>query len=633
MDDITLDFKTLDKEKIKKSIPFLIIILSTLFGVYLVSPLFKEGILLNVDQPSHYSRAWCLDSQDMLPPANRCAEWQAGMPINSYYPPLIDLFMVFLGKIIGLQLAYKIIISLALFIPGIGAYLLLDTFGKKLAGAFAYAFIVLNPGSWHIAGFEEIFLVGMWPQAITAGIFLIAITLFIRLMKKPSYKSLGIALIPVLFINHPFTLVASATAYTALIIFQWKESMKNWKWIAGFIALAGILNFYYLLPLVLNIKFISRGDENSWMTWNLLRDYLLTKIAWYVLLIAALGIIATIFSKNKDKKPFLIVAAALFANFLVSFVQQLSGRWTIGIRMEIFMGFFIFMFAGLFLEFLAETKLKFDKRKVSLGAFAIVILFIIMIIPVAKTGMQYSKSMIIVSENDLSALYSPLKTLPPGRILPEETLYNAGQNMITFTHMHMLIPVYSDKELVGIPFNFPPGRILETTEGGMMFAKKLEDYKPGEMEYLLNHYNIRYIVAHTPMYINFFENRSKGKYPLGPFTLFETNITPSFFEIEGDKGTVTLEDYKKNHGKVSVNMAEPGRVGMKVNLFPNWRIYVDGKSAEVESCDLIICAKVPAGSHVIEFSYGYDWKNYAGYFISLIGLIALFSLFFFKNKK
>ncbi len=622
--DLKIDLK-IDYSKIKLNAPLIILAISTLLGIYFVSPLAKNGVLVNIDHSSHYSRIACLANSEMLAPSNWCPEWQAGFPTSSYYYPIIDTLVVLLSKIIGFSAAYKFFVVLALFIPAFGAYLLLRVTGRKLAGAFAYALVLLNPGSWHIGGFEEVFLVGMWPQVLSSGFFLMSVALFIDFFKNPSKKKLVIAAASTVFMTHPFTLVASGMVFSLLVLLQWNESKKKIKWLAAFFSLVFLFNAYYSIPLALNLADLMPKDSSKSMDFFHFKAYLWDKISWHILLTALLGMFVAFLSKSREKTPFLIYSTSILMNFALSFVKFLDGPWFIGIRMETFVAPVIFMYSALFFEFISTLSIKHQRKKFSLGLVLALILFTVSIVPMAKQTHIFSKSMLLIPEDELSSLYGPLRHLPEGRILIEETLYNSGQTFLSFTHLHLLVSVYSGKEMVGLPFFYPVNRRLITTEQGQLFGKKLTEYSSDELNYTLSHNNIRYVLAHTPWYISFFDNISLSKNPLGPFYVFETNISPGYFEIDG--GNVLSQRYEGIYGKADVLMDREGTLAMKVNPFSNWKAFVDGVPVKISTCDWIICVNLEPGEHSVEFKYGYNWANYVGYLLSIFAIaISLFIL-------
>jgi hypothetical protein len=115
----------------------------------------------------------------------------------------------------------------------------------------------------------------------------------------------------------------------------------------------------------------------------------------------------------------------------------------------------------------------------------------------------------------------------------------------------------------------------------------------------------------------------------GPFTIFETNITPSYYSIEN--GTNIEEQYQGTDGKVLVNMSASGFVSMKVNEYNNWNTYIDGQQSKREFCEGLVCTEVPEGEHVVEFKYEYTSVEYIGYVITALSIIAL-GYFTFKKK-
>ncbi len=627
MDEIELK---INKEWIKRNIHIVIIIIATILALILVSPMLKDGVLTNIDHSVHYARLWCLGQSNILPPAAWCPEFQAGYPVVSYYYPIIDLATVYTGKIIGLASSYKLFVTLTLFVLGAGAYFLLRSFGHKLAGAIAYALIVLNAGSWYTGGFNEIFLVGMWAQVMTTGFLLISFALFVEFYKKPSYKTMFFAVISTMFITHPVTLVVAAFLYTFTIILQWNESIKKIKWIGSFILFSLLVNGYYILHLLVNGKYI------FWQTWGTMsfsdfQGYFLSAMPWYFMVAAAIGLVIAMRKEYKENKGLILFGLIILIYTLITFLPGLSGRLFVGLKVVTYTSMAIFIFAGLFFEYLATTKILINEKHIKFGLIISLALVVLMLYPMWTQSLQLSQDgPIIIPETQLQALFGPLQNLAPGRIAIEDTLYNSGQSPLTFTHLTALVPAYSGMEIVGVPYQYPQYVSLISSGGDNgIFSKKFSDYQPGELESIFEHYNIRYIFAESPAWIGYFENRTKAETKYGPFTIFETNITPSYFIV--NNGSNMGEQYEGLEGKVMVNMSIPGFVSMKVNKYNNWKAYIDGQASKREFCEGLVCTQVPIGQHLVEFKYTYTYVEYIGYVITILSIIVL--CYYAYNRK
>jgi hypothetical protein len=286
------------------------------------------------------------------------------------------------------------------------------------------------------------------------------------------------------------------------------------------------------------------------------------------------------------------------------------------------------MMAGLFLEHLSKMSLALDKKILKIGLLVIII-FAIGIYPMAKESFRMSRQgPILVPEEQLVGTYSQLSQFPKGRVIVEDTLYNSGNNPLSFTHLHYLIPVYSGLEIVGLPYPYPRYFSLHPSNRESLFGRQFGEWKKEDVYRIMDHYNMRYAFVQTPEMIAFMSNFSKKRYDLGPFVFFETNIKPSYFKTEGK---ILQEDYKGESGSVVVELEKESYVAMKSPPYANWKANIDGRITKVEICEGLICTIVPPGNHTVEFKYGYLLSDYVAYLISL-GTI-LYLIYRYRKTK
>lgn len=107
------------------------------FGLWIVSPIFNEGLPSGYDDPAYVVRSWFI--HDRLTnglPSDWCPYWYAGFPTVTFYPFIIEVFTVSASLISGISIlwAFKIVVALVTVLPAITLFLLArEWFGEKAA--------------------------------------------------------------------------------------------------------------------------------------------------------------------------------------------------------------------------------------------------------------------------------------------------------------------------------------------------------------------------------------------------------------------------------------------------------------------------------------------------------------------
>ncbi|HLD05321.1 MAG TPA: hypothetical protein VJG90_06395 [Candidatus Nanoarchaeia archaeon] len=607
----------------KQYIYYGILILVVLLGIFLVKPLFAPGIPLNVDLPCHYTRIWCIQEASANVPNNWCPHQAAGMPSSqTYYPPL-DFLIAMLGYIFGLEWTFKIFVTLSLFLPGIGAYWFLKKQGHETAAVIAFALLALFPGSWQAGGFEETVMVGFWHYMSTLGFLLLSLTYYIELLKTGQKRNLFWAGFFTIFVAHPFSILYAAILFITATLYYHKQALQHYKSILLFVGIAVLLNAYYWLPLFAKLSYFP-DTGNVAMTWQNVKAYLIGKIPWHVWISFLIGILYFTWKRKEQNKLF-------FALGGVTLAYALKELWIppfySGDRVMVFLTLWVFVFLALFLEKVISMRIATQSKKstsIPLWPLALILLLI--------TGYGFYQTASGMSKNIFTsshASFAPqlqafdlLKSQPQGRVVMEETLYNYGNNPQSLTHTECAVSALSGKEGVNFALAYFPRKtsVIHHDNQGNFFNKPIKSYTPEEIQQRLQEFNINYVIAHTQPYADVMVNHSEGYKLIEPIALFKTNIKPSYFKTTAN---LTQEEYTGTYAKTQVTAQEPTLVTLKVNAYPNWKAYVDGKETEVEECDYFVCTQIPPGQHTVEFKYETIIVDYLGYFLSLLGLIGL----------
>lgn len=111
---------------------------------------------------------------------------------------------------------------------------------------------------------------------------------------------------------------------------------------------------------------------------------------------------------------------------------------------------------------------------------------------------------------------------------------------------------------------------------------------------------------------------------------FETKNTVLKYNLEKTPGKILREKNNDNFYAAQVETPKDSVLMLKVSYHPFWSVKIDGKKAEKFSVmPLYLAVKVPAGTHLVEFTYFPAWYKVGLMFVSLLTLPGLF--FFLKK--
>ena len=595
-----------------------IIILTLLLALTILPPLFKPGIPTNIDTPCHYLRAYCVANVDSSVPNNWCNLWQAGTPASQYYFPPIDFLMAMIGKIIGVLLSYKLFLVLAWLAQAVGAYVLLRTLGHKLAAGLAFTMLALQGGSWHFAGFEQVFLVGIWPYVMSTGFWLIGMATFMMFLRKPSYKTAILTILATIFITHPMTLVFGTISYGLLAIVHYKQLLAHRKLTIFLVGMTLAVNAYYIIPFLLKLSLFPSAIGGG-LNKDLWVGYIWSKVSPWIWALGAAGLLFM-------HKQLRWLSGLVIVWTILNFIAPNPFRdYTIGVRFGAFIAPILFMSAAIALERVAKLRIK-------LGTFVLPMLFVVLLVFIPLVYPMYKRTdtlgqSILLSDHEIykeqKEAYDFLSH-QEGRVLTEETLYNGGDAR-RFTHSHCLLPVYANKELVGSGLIlFPRNRTIMdigiSSMPGNLFHKPFEEYTPEQALEIMQDYNMKWVIVHTNVWFDFFKGIATSQRAFGNLGVLEMPINTSWFK----GGEIMNEEYDGLQGKTSATLAAPGQIVMKTHYYPNWKAKVDGKNAKTKDCEGLVCVDVPAGTHEVSFKYRTNVSEWIGYLLSLIALILLY---------
>ena len=240
--------------KFKHILPYLVYIA---LAFIILSPIFNEGVLTKSDSAVHVIEAEFLS--DLLKEEKWINGWYpyefAGIPTQMYYyqiPLLLVAGLHLLG--IGIVLAYKILVVIALFLPAIVIFHLLKKhFGTVISFLVGLTFLFQSD-------LLKLSLAGMWANLIAFAIFILIFKKIIdyefTITKKRAYVLTLLSAL--LLLAHPFFGIALAYLIILYFIFASKQQSlkKTIPLFAVFIGATILIVLFYLFPFI---------DTSSWL--------------------------------------------------------------------------------------------------------------------------------------------------------------------------------------------------------------------------------------------------------------------------------------------------------------------------------------------------------------------------------
>ncbi|MEJ0088276.1 MAG: YfhO family protein [Limisphaerales bacterium] len=102
-----------------------------------------------------------------------------------------------------------------------------------------------------------------------------------------------------------------------------------------------------------------------------------------------------------------------------------------------------------------------------------------------------------------------------------------------------------------------------------------------------------------------------------------------------NSGTVEFKSYSPKHIVFAVNAPTPSVLLLNDKYDPNWRVTVDGKSAELLRCNYIMRGVyLPAGMHTVEFQFSLPLRPlYITLSAIAAGMVLIGFLIFLQRRK
>ena len=281
--------------KLKIIIPDILINLAViLFLLSYFKPeyLFSSVITTGGDTGSHYYTAQFM--RDVLLPQGKIAGWMmgnyAGFPIFQFYFPFPFLLMAVLSYLIPLQISFKLVTVLGIFILPLCSYAALRLMDQRfpvpaVGAVFSMLFLFMEANSmW--GGNITSTLAGEFAYGIGMSLTILFAGTLYRGIRSGKYIFLNAILIFLIGFSHGYTLLF-AVLMSSFFLFDYRDFLKNVIYLLKVHTLGFLLLGFWLIPLMGNIHYTT-AYADRWFIKSILEIF--PPILWPGIIIAVAGL-------------------------------------------------------------------------------------------------------------------------------------------------------------------------------------------------------------------------------------------------------------------------------------------------------------------------------------------------------
>ena len=235
-----------------------------LIGLLLISFalafLFWRSDLSIYDTSGHVSLVWYIKEYLWPKPAGWNPFFLVGFPQGLFYPSLFHWLAATLSFVVGIEVAIKLIVSLAILALPFAVYYavkntILDTKYQMPVTILIFVFLAALPNFLGI-GLRGLFQIGLLPNFVSTPILLLFFGLVHSQFKKNRFLLISLIL-SVLVLTH---LVAAIVAILYLLTYckiLWFRKQLKIKTLAYLVGTAAVWTSFFWIPFLINFSFTS----------------------------------------------------------------------------------------------------------------------------------------------------------------------------------------------------------------------------------------------------------------------------------------------------------------------------------------------------------------------------------------
>jgi hypothetical protein len=312
------------EEHLANAVVFLVI-----YG-FLVGAIFKPSLMLSDtitaggDMASHYFPAKYL-KEELLPKGHIIGwlpGWYGGLPLFQYYFFLPFLLMSVLSVAMPLQVAFKLVTVLGVFLLPVCAFFLMRMLGFRFpmpafAAIFTMPFLFMeNHSMW--GGNIPSTLAGEFSYSISLSLTVLFFGSLYMGLQRGRYVLHNAMLLAAITFTHVYTLLWVVSSSVFLLLGREKKQViGRATYLAKTYFLSFLLTGFWVVPMVLRLAYTTPYD----IVWNISED-VLPPILWPFALIFVVGLFAGIF--NRDERVMLLAFSILPCMFFFRFASWLG---------------------------------------------------------------------------------------------------------------------------------------------------------------------------------------------------------------------------------------------------------------------------------------------------------------------
>jgi hypothetical protein len=229
--------------------------------------LLSERITTGGDTASHYYTAQYLN--DYLLPNGKISGWcpgnYAGFPMLEFYFPLPFLLMAFLSNVISLQVAFKLVSVLGIFLLPLAAFFCMSLMRFRfpmpiIAAVFTLPFLFMEANSmW--GGNIPSTLAGEFCYGISLSLTILFFGSMYKGTTSGKYWIWNSLLLALIAFTHVYTLLFAVVSSVFLLFTIDKEVQKSrFMYMAKTYLLSFLLVAFWILPLIMNLHYTTSYD-------------------------------------------------------------------------------------------------------------------------------------------------------------------------------------------------------------------------------------------------------------------------------------------------------------------------------------------------------------------------------------
>ncbi|MFH1055402.1 MAG: 6-pyruvoyl-tetrahydropterin synthase-related protein [Candidatus Altiarchaeota archaeon] len=289
---------------VESSVNIVVLAIVYLFLLSIFKPdlMLDKTITTGGDMGSHYYPAKFLQ-EELLPRGHIIGwlpGWYVGMPLFQFYFPLSFVLIAVLGYIIPLQISFKIVTVLGIFILPLCAFhcmrLMRFSFPVPIfAATFTLPFLFQESHSmW--GGNIPSTLAGEFSYGISLSLTILFFGLLYRGLEEKRHVLHNAVMLASIALTHVYTILWIVASSSFLLAGRKvKDVRERVLYMAKSYPLAFMLTGFWIIPLLSRLKYTTSYD----IPWVITED-VLPPILWPFLLFSGIGIFACV--RNRDKR-------------------------------------------------------------------------------------------------------------------------------------------------------------------------------------------------------------------------------------------------------------------------------------------------------------------------------------------